>query len=81
VSKRPTNTPAEYDNLGSELVLGSDKGSWNPSTRQHAKGLLAMCDRVTYDENPQIGGMAPLKLGVCLTKAIRVKKDTLRKLT
>ena len=79
--KRPAKTPAEYDNLGSELVLGDDKASWNLQTRQHAKGYVAICDRMTYDENPQIGGVAPLKMGISLTKTIRVHKDTLRKVT
>ena len=31
---------------------------------------FAICGRMTYDENPQIGGVAPLKFWVSLTKAI-----------
>ena len=43
-------------------------------------GYLSIKDRMTYGENPNIGGLAPLKFGVCLEKTIRVKKDTLRQL-
>ena len=43
-------------------------------------GYCAVLDRMTYDESSNIGGMAPIKCGVCLDKTIRVKKDTLRQL-
>ena len=79
--KRLANTPAEYDNLGSELIMCEDKASWNLNTRKHAKGNVAICDRMTYDENPQMGGLAPLKPGVNLAKSICVHKDSLRKIT
>ena len=41
---------------------------------------MAIMDRMVYDESPSIGGLAPLKYGICLGKAIRIKKDTLRQL-
>ena len=80
VCKRPAHCNAEYDNLGSSLVLGDDAASWDLDTRTHSKGCLVIQDRMVYDESPNIGGMAPLKYGVCLDKAIRIKKDTLRQL-
>ena len=43
-------------------------------------GHVAIKDRMPYDENPNMGGLAPLKFGVCLEKTIRIKKDTLRQL-
>ena len=80
VMNRSTNHGPEFDNLGSSLVLGDDAKSWDLTTRKHAKGYLSIKDRMTYDESPNIGGLAPLKFGVCLEKTIRVKKDTLRQL-
>ena len=80
VMKRVANIALEFDNLGSSLVLGSDSKSWDISTRKHSTGYVAIKDRITYYENPNIGGLAPLKFGVCLEKIIRVKKDTLRQL-
>ena len=65
---------------GSSLVLGDDAASWDLATRKHSKGYLAIQDRMVYDESPNIGGLAPLKYGVCLDKTIRIKKDTLRQL-
>ena len=80
VMKRAANVNLEFDNLGSSLVLGDDAASWDLATRKHSKGYLAIQDRMVYNESPNIGGMAPLKCGVCLGKAIRIKKDTLRQL-
>ena len=77
VALRPKNVAPEWDNLGSELLMGSDAKSWDLATRKHKSGYLGVYDRMTYDENPSIGGIAPLKPGICLEKAIRVKKDTL----
>ena len=74
------NVNAEYGNLGSSLVLGADAASWDLTTRTHSKGYMAIVDRMVYDESPNIGGLAPLKYGICLDKAIRIKKDTLRQL-
>ena len=80
VMKRPANIKAEFDNLGSTLVLGDDVKSWDLTTRNHSLGYMIIIDRMVYNENPNIGGVAPLKKGVCLDKTIRVKKDTLRQL-
>ena len=80
VCKRPAKANAEFDNLGSTLVLGDDAKSWNLSTRKHSKGYLIIHDRMVYDESPNIGGLAPLKYGVCLDKTVRIKMDTLRQL-
>ena len=77
VMKRAASVNAEYDNLGSSLVLGADAASWDLATRRHSKGYMAIVDRMVYDESPNIGGLAPLKYGVCLGKTIRIKKDTL----
>ena len=80
IMKRAANQNDEFDNLGSNLLLGDDAKSWDLNTRKHSKGYLIIHDRMVYDENPNIGGLAPLKYGVCLDKAIRIKKDTLRQL-
>ena len=80
VMKRAANVALEFDNLGSSMVLGSDSKSCVISTRKHSMGYVAIQDRMTYAENPNIGGLAPLKFGVCLEKTIRIKKDTLRQL-
>ena len=80
VLKRAANVPPEFENLGSSLLLGDDAKSWDITTRKHSMGYLTITDRMTYDESPNIGGLAPLKFGVCLAKTIRVKKDTLRQL-
>ena len=80
IMKRAANQNDEFDNLGSNLLLGDDAKSWDLNTRKHSKGYLIIHDRMVHDENPNIGGLAPLKYGVCLDKAIRIKKDTLRQL-
>ena len=80
VMKRAANVNAEYGNLGSSLVLGADAASWDLATRKHSGGYMTIVDRMVYDESPNIGGLAPLKYGICLDKAIRIKKDTLRQL-
>ena len=78
--KRASNVNPEFENLGSSLVLGDDAASWDLTSRRHSKGYLTIADRMVYDESPNIGGLAPVKFGVCLVKAIRIKKDTLRQL-
>ena len=78
--KRASNVNPEFENLGSSLVLGDDAASWDLTSRRHSKGYLTITDRMVYDESPNIGGLAPVKFGVCLVKAIRIKKDTLRQL-
>ena len=80
VMKRAANVAPECDNLGSALVLGSDSKSWDISTCKHSMGYVAIKGRTTYDGHPNVGGLAPLKFGVCLEKTIRIKKDTLRQL-
>ena len=80
VMKRAANVAPECDNLGSALVLGSDSKSWDISTCKHSMGYVAIKDRMTYDDHPNVDGLAPLKFGVCLEKPIRIKKDTLRQL-
>ena len=80
VMKRAANVNPDFDNLGSSLVLGDDAASWDLATRKHPESYLAIQDRMVYDESPNIGGLAPLKYGVCLGKTIRIKKDTLRQL-
>ena len=80
VCHRPKNCSAEYGNLGSALVLGTGHQEWDMSTGHHKKGYVCMLDRLSYEETPQLTGMAPLKPGICLSKDIRVEKDTLRQL-
>ena len=80
VRVQAANVNPEFDNLGSSLVLGDDAASWDLTTRKHSKGYLAIQDSMVDDESPNIGGLAPLKYGICLDKAIRIKKDTLRQL-
>ena len=80
VVKQAANVNLEFDNLGSSLVLGDDASSWDLTTRKHSNSYLAIQDRMVYDESPNIGGLAPLKYGVCLSKTIRIKQDTLRQL-
>jgi len=81
VLPRPANCRAEYDNLGSTLVLGSGHADWDMTTGKHKKGLLCIHDRMSYDETPQMTGIAFVKPGICLAKAILVKQNTLRQLT
>ncbi len=80
VCQRPANCGAEYDNLGSTLVLGSGHADWDMATGQHTKGLLCIKDRMSYDETPQMTGIAPVKPGLCLIKSILIKQNTLRQL-
>ena len=60
--------------------MGDDDASWDLATHKHSNGDMAIQDRMVYDESPNIGGLAPLKYGVCLDKTIRIKQDTLRQL-
>ena len=80
VCKRPAHCTAEYDNLGSALLLGNGHGDWDMTTGMHKQGLVCLKDRMSYEETAQLTGIAPVKLGVCLVKTIRVQKDTLRQL-
>ena len=80
VCARPANCEPEYDNLGSTLLLGAGCDDWDMTKGQHSKGLLCIADRLSYEEGPQLTGIAPLKPGLCLMKSILVKKDTLRQL-
>ena len=80
VLQRPTNCNAEYDNLGSTLVLGTGHSEWDMSTGRHSKGLVCMLDRMSYEETSQLTGIAPLKPGICLSNDIHVEKGTLRQL-
>ena len=80
VSQRPSNCNAEYDNLGSTLILGAGHAEWDMSTGQHSMGLMCMHDRMSYEETSQLTGIAPLKPGLCLSKDIRVEKNALRQL-
>ena len=80
VCARPANCEPEYDNLGSTLLLGAGCDDWDMTTGQHSKGLLCIADRLSYEEGPELTGIAPLKPGICLMKSILVKKDTLRQL-
>ena len=78
--QRPANCNAEFDNLGSALILGAGHSEWDMSTGHRARGSACMLDRMSYEETPQLTGIAPLKPGICLTKDIRVEKNTLRQL-
>ena len=78
VMKRPANIKADFDTLGSTLVLGDVK-SWDLTTCKHCLGYLIIIDRMVYNKNP-LGEVAPLQKGVCLDKTIRIKKGTLRQL-
>ena len=80
VAKRPANCQAEYDNLGSLLLLGSGHSDWDMTTGMHKGGLVCLTDRMSYEDTAQLTGIAPVKPGVCLVKAIRVQQHTLRQL-
>ena len=80
IAKRPGNCQAEYDNLGSLLLLGSGHSDWDMTTGMHKGGLVCLTDRMSYEDTAQLTGIAPVKPGVCLVKAIRVQQHTLRQL-
>ena len=80
VLKRPASCKAEYDNLGSTLLLGQGHTDWDMTTGVHKQGLVSLKDRMSYEETAQMTGIAPVKIGVCLVKAIRVQQNTLRQL-
>ena len=62
-------------------MLGNGHADWDMTTGKHKKGLLCIHDRMSCDETPQMTGIAPVKPGICLAKAILVKQNTLRQLT
>ena len=74
------NCPAEYDNLGSTLVLGNGHADWDMTTGLHKNRLVCVKDRMSYENTAQMTGIAPMKPGICLVKAFRVKLNTLRQL-
>ena len=80
VSQRPVNCPAEYDNLGSILMLGNGHADWDMTTGLHKNRLVCVKDRMSYENTAQMTGIAPVKPGICLVKALRVKLNTLRQL-
>ena len=80
VLKRPASCKAEYDNLGSTLLHGMGHADWDMTTGVHKQGLVCLKDRMSYEETAQMTGIAPVKIGVCLVKAIRVQQNTLRQL-
>ena len=70
----------EFDNMGSDLLLGPASDELDISTGNHSKGIGCVKDRLSYDENPQLVGIAPTKPGICWRKSILVKIHTLRQL-
>ena len=55
VCKRPARCNAEYDNLGSVLLLGDGHGDWDMTTGMHKQGLVVcMKDRMSYEETAQL---------------------------
>ena len=80
VCHRPANCNLEFDNMGSDLLLGPASDEWDMSTGNHSKGICCIKDRLSYDENPQLVGIAPTKPGICLRKSMLVKLHTLRQL-
>ena len=80
VCPRPANCKAEWDNLGSALLLGEGYTDWDMATGVHKQGLVCLKDRMSYEETAQMTGIAPVKPGVCLVKSIRVQLNTLRQL-
>ena len=53
-------------------------GRFGYDHKEAQRRLLCIHDRMSYDETPQMTGVAPVKPGICLAKAILVKKNTLR---
>ena len=58
VAKRPANCGAEFDNLGSALLLGQGHSDWDMTTGMHKQGLVCLKDRMSYEETAQLTGIA-----------------------
>ena len=78
IGHRPANGNLEFDNVGSDLLLGLASDEWATPTGNHSKGICCIKDRLSYDDDPQLVGIAPTKLGIRLRKSILVKLHTLR---
>ena len=59
VCKSPVHCSAEYDNLGSTLLLGQGRADWGVATGVHKQGLVCLKDRMSYEETSQMTGVAP----------------------
>ena len=66
VCHRPANCNLEFDNMGSDTLLGSANGGWDMSTGNHSKGIRCVKDRISYDQRPQLVGIAPGESGFCV---------------
>ena len=80
VGHRPANCNLEFDNMGSDLLLGPASDEWDMSKGNNSKGIWCIKDRLSYDDSPQLVGIAPTKPGICLRKSILAKLHTLRQL-
>ena len=80
VCHRLDNYSLEFENMGRDHLLGPVSDEWDMSTGNHSKGIRCIRDRLSYDENPQLVGIAPTKPGVCLRKSILAKRRSLRQL-
>ena len=80
VGHRPANCNLEFNNMGSDLLLGPASDEWDMSTGNRSKGVCCTKDRLSYDENPQLVAIALTKPGICLSKSMLAKRSTLRQL-
>ena len=82
-SKSATGLPIAnwiFDNMGSDMLLGPVSDEWDMSTGNHSKGICCIKDRLSYDDNPELVGIAPTELGICLRHIIWVRRHTMRQL-
>ena len=67
------------ENAGTFAVQGPGAAKWNWQDGMHADGILCMMRRMAFMDSAQFAGIIPEKPGICFAKAVRVVKDTLRK--
>ena len=80
VCHRPANCNLEFDNMGSNILIGPAGDEWDMFTGNHSERICCNEDRLNCDENPHLVGIAPTKPEICLRKSIVVKLHTLRQL-
>ena len=75
----PDGRDPNNENAGTLAVLGPGAAKWNWEDGMHADGILCMMRRMNFMDTAQFTGIVPDKAGICFAKAVRVVKDTLRK--
>ena len=61
VRRRLADCNLEFDNMGIDLLIGPPSVEWGMSSGNHSEGRRCIKDRLSYDENPQLVGIAPTK--------------------